>query len=224
MWRLLLTTAAATLMIAGGTNSASASPLFFTDETLFNAALGAGTLDLESFESGFTDGVLSVDFDGLTVTGDQNLIRTNPSALATDGTGTIGIIDFNFNGNFMTFTFDSPINAFSLDVLAANDFFSGGNLILSNNNGASQTLYTGLLPTSQVSFIALIDTMAAFNSVTVRTTLSGDGVQYDRLRFGPLGSPPPPVPEPSTLLLIGTGIATAGFRQYRRPWSGRPTT
>jgi hypothetical protein len=215
MWRLLRTATAA-LIIVGAANSALASPIFFTNEALFDSALGGTTVDLESFESNFTDGVLSVDFGQLTVTGDQNLIRTNPSSFATDGTGTIGIVDFNFNGNFVTFSFDSPINAFSLDVLAANDFFAGGNLILSNNNGASQILYSGLLPTSQVSFIGLIDNMTPFSSVTVTTTLSGDGVQYDRLRFGALDSTPTPVPEPSTMLLIGAGLAVARLRRYRR--------
>jgi len=215
MWQILRTAAAA-VIIAGTTNNAFASPIFFTSETLFNAALGGATLGLESFESNFTGGVLSVDFGALTVTGDQNLIRTNPSTLATDGTGTIGIIDFNFNGNFMTFSFDSPINAFSLDVLAANDFFSGGNIILGNNNGASQILYSGLLPTSQVSFIGLIDTTTPFSSVTVTTTLSGDGVQYDRLRFGTVDSTPTPVPEPSTMLLFGTGLAAAAYRRWRK--------
>lgn len=122
----------------------SGGPIFFTNEGSFNTAIGGATLTLESFESNFVDGTTSVAFPNVTVGGDENLIRTNPSTFATAGTGTIGIIDFNFDGNFVTFTFNSPINAFSVDILAANDFGGGGNVILGNSNGASQVLYSGL--------------------------------------------------------------------------------
>ena len=167
-----------TLMVLasiGGVNPANATPMFFTNESSFNAAIGVASLNLESFESLFVDGTTSVTFANLVVSGDSNLIRTNPSAFATDGTGTIGIVDFNANGNAVTFTFNSAINSFSLDVLAANDFRAGGNVILSNNNGASQILYTGLLATSFNAYSALVDNTTSFTSVTITTTLPADG-------------------------------------------------
>jgi PEP-CTERM motif len=206
-----------TLMVlasVGGGTAANAAPIFFTNESSFNAAIGGASLSSESFESLF-GGTTSATFADLKVTGDQNLIRGNPSAQATDGTGTIGIIDFNFDGNFVTFTFNSPINAFSLDVLAANDFFSGGNLSLSNNNGASQILYSGLKETTFNSYSALVDNAASFTSVTVNTTLIGDGVQYDRLRFGLVDFGAAAVPEPETSLLMVMGLGLIGVAAIR---------
>lgn len=202
------------LVSIGSGAPAHAIPIFFTSESAFNTAIGSASLNLESFEGPFTGGTTSVAFADLSVTGDQNLIRTNPAPSATDGTGTIGIVDFNFNGNFVTFTFDSPINAFSLDVLAANDFRSGGNLILSNNNGASQTLYSGLFPTNFNSYSGLIDTTASFTSVTINTTLTGDGLQYDRLRFGLVDFSPASVPEPETFILLLAGLGLIGVSQF----------
>ena len=212
---LIAIVALVALAFMGGVNSAHAVPTFFTSESAFNAAIGGASLNLESFESTFVDGTPSVTFSGLVVTGDQNLIRVNPVAQATDGTGTIGIVDFNFNGNFVTFTFNSPINAFSVDVLNANDFGSGGNLILSNNNGASQTLYSGLFPTNFNSYSALIDNTASFTSVAVNTTLTGDGLQFDRLRFGLVNFSPASVPEAETsvLVLVGLGLVGIAVRQ-----------
>jgi hypothetical protein len=202
------------LAFMGGVNSAHAVPTFFTNESAFNTAIGGASLNLESFESPFVDGTPSVAFADLVVTGDQNLMRVNPVAQATDGTGTIGMVDFNFNGNFVTFTFNSPINAFSLDVLNANDFGSGGNLILSNNNGASQALYGGLLPTNFNSYSALIDNATSFTSVAVNTTLTGDGLQFDRLGFGLVDFSPASVPEPETFLLMLAGLGLIGVFQF----------
>ena len=208
------------LTLALATNAA-ATPVFFTDESLFNSAIGGAALDLESFESDFTDGTTSVAFTDVTVTGDENLILTNPSSLATDGTGTIGIVDFSFNGNFVTFAFNSPVNAVSLSILAPLDVSSSGTLALSNDNGASQMLFSAPLPDFSTQFAGLVDDMMTFNSITISSTQTGDGIQFDRLRFGLIDFDSPPIPEPSTLFLLGSGLVAVGALHRRRTCSSR---
>jgi hypothetical protein len=87
-------------------------------------------------------------------------------------------------------------------------------LILSNSIGASQALYAGLKPTSFNSYSALIDDATSFASVTVRTTLTGDGLQFDRLRFGLVDFTP--VPVPAAVWLFGSGlVGLAGLARRR---------
>ncbi|MCU7805428.1 MAG: hypothetical protein KZQ96_19725 [Candidatus Thiodiazotropha sp. (ex Lucinoma borealis)] len=120
-------------------------------------------------------------------------------ALPTDGSSTIGIIDNNFNGNQLSFDFNSPINAFSIDVVAALDFGSFSQFILSNDNGDSQTMFTGPIPT-ETRFVALSDFTNSFSNVTINSTLTGDGIQFDRVQTASV------VPIPTALWLFGSGL------------------
>lgn len=209
----------AVALALSGPAAASAAPIFYTNEASFDAAIGGAVLSFESFESNFADGVTSVIFPGVTVSGDENLVRTDPSSIATHGTSTIGIVDIGSDGNFVTFSFDSPVNAVSLYVLDPLDTRLTGTLTLSNNNGASQLLFSAPLPDLSQQFVGLIDTAATFSSITVSVTQEDEGIEFDSLRFGVIDfDAPTSVPEPSTLLLLFSSLAAIGVaRRRRRP-------
>lgn len=182
---------------------------FFTNGLAFEAKDISNSLSTENFESDFADGTSLASFPGVIVGFDERLVRTNPSTLATDGSGTIGGVDRGFNGNTFTFTFDAPINAFGIDVLGALDTRSTGTLTVSTNTGASQALYNAPLADFSTQFAGIIDVDNPFTSVTIQATQSGDGIQFDNLRFGEVVADPPATPiDPPSTATGGTIIGT----------------
>ncbi|MBS3954235.1 MAG: PEP-CTERM sorting domain-containing protein [Methylomicrobium sp.] len=200
------------------TTQSYAAPIFFTDESSFQTALAlaSNTLATESFETVFTE-TPSVNFSGFsaTVIGGGNLLSV-PSAIynaiPTDGVRTIGIVDNQFNGNILTFQFNRPINLFAIDILGALDVFSGGTLSLSIENSASQIILTAPQPREQRRFGGLIDDAQAFSRVTITSTQTGDGIQFDRLQFGEFSNNSGSnIPEPGTISLVFLGLVGLGL-------------
>jgi len=188
--------------------SANAATTFFSNnEAGFLTAVGSNTLSLESFESGFTNSAI-VNFPGFTVsTPDGEIIQSfSNSVAATDGTDTMGIVDNGFNGNQLVFNFDSPINAFAIDIYGALNVGGPGTLTLSNENGASGFILTGPNTTGVLEvldFGGLIDDVQSFSTVTLTASQTGDGIQFDRLQFGALNAV---VPVPAAVWLFGSGL------------------
>jgi len=187
--------------------SANAAPVFYAnDEAGFQTAVGSNTLSIESFESGFTNGSV-VSFPGFTVStpdGEIILSIANGSG-ATDGTDTMGIVDNGFNGNQLVFNFDSPINAFAIDIHGALNVGGPGTLTLSNENGASGYILTGPNTTGVndvFDFGGLIDSAQSFSTVTLTASQTGDGIQFDRLQFGTISA----VPVPAAAWLFSSGL------------------
>lgn len=196
--------------------TAHAAAVFFSDELSFQAALGGQSLNLESFETQFTDAP-TVNFSGFSVTaggGIPNILSLpGPAsgALPTDGDRTIGGIDFGFRGTGFTFEFDSPINAFGIDILGPLDV-GPGTLTLSTSNGDSQVLLSGLQPAFEDFFVGVINDMSTFDSVTITGTATGDGIQLDRLQSGLVA----PVPLPAAFWFLGTALlGLLGFTKFK---------
>ncbi|MEW8525454.1 MAG: VPLPA-CTERM sorting domain-containing protein [Candidatus Thiodiazotropha endolucinida] len=206
MYKSLLLSSVYTCIFTLAASTTSTAAIFYTDEASFNAALGGINANIESFETPFTTAT-TVNFSTLSVTqlgGGSGIVSCPTSslcggALPTDGSNTIGIVDNNFNGNQLSFDFSSPINAFSIDVVAALDFGGFSQFILSNDNGDSQTMFTGPIPT-ETRFVGLSDFTRSFSNVTINSTLTGDGIQFDRVQHVSV------VPIPAALWLFGSGL------------------
>jgi hypothetical protein len=211
--RIQLGIAGAVLVAASVTNAAAA-PIIFTNEADFNAAVAAAglTLGLESFE-GLTTGPKPA----LLNMGPFTVSNPLPTNAITDGVGTAShgtkALVATPGLQPMTFTFDTAIRAFSIDVI---DRFNtaGGSFFGSIGSGTQQTFFTGgPAGLGAISFLGILDLDAAFTTLR----FDGDGglssFTLDRVQYAE-GDNPTPVPEPASLTLLAVGLA-AGARRLR---------
>ena len=64
-------------------------------------------------------------------------------------------------------------------------------------------------------FVGIVSTNGDIRSIVISNpSANGDTVGYDNVEFAPAA--PTPVPEPASLVLLGTGLIGAGVRRYRR--------
>jgi hypothetical protein len=208
------------VLVAASVTSAAAAPVVFTNEADFNAAVAAAglTLGLESFE-GQASGPKPnpLDVGPFTVTGPlPALAITDGVGMATHGTkALVGVPGFQP----LTFTFDTAIRAFSIDVI---DRFNtaGGTFFGSIGSGAQQTFFTGgAAGLGAVSFLGILDLDAAFTTLR----FDGDGglssFTLDRVQYATADGNSTPVPEPASLTLLAAGLA-AGARRLRTRRTG----
>ncbi len=210
--RLLLGTA---LVFGLGSNMAMAVPTYYSDNPTTDRAAfqtAAGPLSLESFEGGSVASTTSFNFGDFTLTSssDPFSVGNGSSSFATDGSAAL----FSSEGgsaNTFTFTFNSAINAFGIDVNDLN--FSS----LSFSDNLGNTLNNALLPDNGgpaggVGFTNLqffgVTNSNGFTSVSLTVAGgSSGGIAFDRLEYTLLAPPPPEIPEPMTLALFGLGLA-----------------
>lgn len=126
------------------------------------------------------------------------------------GNTTAGGSNFFGHTYTTTITFDNAIDSFGA-------YFSGyqrSDFTLTYNDGNGNTVIldmpVGNLTLGGLSFFGFTDIGASIGSLVVQTVL-GDYVGIDDIRFGTAAAP---VPEPGTLLLLGSGLA--GLALYRR--------
>lgn len=180
---------------------------FYTNEAEFNTATIGISLSVEGFETPFVSASL-VDFTSFSII--ANNVSDLESRASEEGGGhpsTEGLRLLQYStltpsagGGGVTFSFGTPVNAFSIDIIdpldgAAIDAF----LSLSNSTGDSQIFLTGGQPNNGVFFIGIIDTTQTFNSVTIFSTKPQDAISLDRVQFNA-------VPIPSAFWLFGSGL------------------
>jgi hypothetical protein len=111
-------------------------------------------------------------------------------------------------GNFLEIIFSSPVNRAGvwLNPALGNVTFNALDASLSSITGGSTTGNAGnfvgvSLPTDSIKVVSIIATQAG-------------GFTIDDLTYGTAGAPPTGIPEPSTLLLLGSSVA--GLAAWRR--------
>jgi len=215
---MILRNALAVAMVFAGLGQAQATPVMYGDRASWEAAVG-GSFAFESFESafvaapsiGFPSGV-TVSVSAANVAANVSLFGVNP----TDGVQAIQNSAGSANLTF-TFAFASPINAFAIDILDFGDIQVPGELLAATNTGSLLDYLIASAPQANgnVIFFGFVDTLATFSSVRIRNTEGGGALGFDSLAFANVPTSPN-VPEPSTLALLGLGLAGLGVCRRKR--------
>lgn len=200
--------------VAGVINAASASIITYGDRTTWTAAAGTPdyTVDFESFASDTSFASAPLD--------------VGPFTLSTNGTAEPGrnIVDvapFMFTGVPASFgnaatdiyvdgsvslsadlTFDTGVRAFFADFLNAGNTSELDLTLSFAGGGSADVLVPG--PGNQLVPFGFISTTDTITSIRFNNSVN-DGFYIDNISAS--------VPEPSTLALLGLGLATFGFRR-----------
>ena len=205
-----------------------ASTVTYTTQSSFAAA--TTSLTTENFDSAAV-GEVTGPIDGLTFTGNlagggslfvTNLFDTtsSPNYLGTDPAigGAFGA------GDKFTVTLPASSTAIGLYLLIGGSLNAGDfTLSTSSGNALNSDTPDAILGDGTEAYFLGLTSDTAFTSATISLTTPGgefDGPVWnaDDISYGSANSnvtPPPPVPEPASLLLVGTGLA-AMIRRLKR--------
>lgn len=188
-------------------NTANAVAVFYANEAAFNAATSGLALSLEGFEAAFAIAP-TVKFPSLSITTNN---ASDLESLAsgegggpdsTDGSrlALYSTLTPSAGGGGITITFDSPISAFSIDVIDPLDgAVADAYISLTNSNGDSQIFLVGAQGNNNIYFFGVVDLTQTFSAVTLFSTKPQDGIFIDRIQYSV-------VPTPPALWLFGSGL------------------
>ncbi len=181
--------------------------------------IGVSTEDFESFSDGQAAPLaLSFGPDTATLTGGSTINEFYPASPA-GRIPTSGTKYFTANNTFKV-SFDTPQAAFGFYGSDIGDFAGQLSMTVNFAAGGSQVIivpHTVESPSASLLYFGIIGTTAAdtFTSIQFGTTTGDDIFGFDDMTIGRLDQVAPPVPEPGTLLLLGSAL-TLGARRLRK--------
>jgi hypothetical protein len=213
-----------TLLSMVALSLATASPLMattvsFTNRAAFDAAFpGEIVENWEPYAAGtvFTNGTGAAGITytssvGNAIVTNLYLPSTSPNSLGRSLDGSLDSSDFFTTGNTITFTFAIPVRAFGIDT---NTFDTvNGSLTGLTSGGESVASFFNPFPSAGTGQFLGFSTDIPFTSITL-TSGRAFGYTLDTLRYVPAAASE--VPEPTTLVLLGTGLAAAAARRRRK--------
>lgn len=196
------------LMLAIGlvASSAHAAVITFNSRAAFAAAFpGATVEDWDSFAANtvFPDGTTVNGIAYHTSAGDAMVTDTVATTTPPNGLGAFNTGFFEA-GETITFTLDTPTNAFGIDIntLAGN----AGDFTATTDVGDVISSAFNPFPGSSLGQFIGFSSNVPFSSVTIAAP-GGFDYSLDTLRRVAV------VPEPATLVLVGAGLFAASLRR-----------
>ena len=196
---------------------AQAVPITFSTDASFLTAAGGG-LAFESFETAVAAGT-TVTFPGGTFSCSGSTFCPGFFGVSTifSDTGSQSIFYATPDTATLTISSPTPLTAFGIAIGGAGDV-APIHLTATLSSGATVTVlgpgHTGPFSVfgADRQYFGVIDTVP-FTSITFTADNSGDGIFLDSMSLGMAAAA---VPELSTLLLLGMGLAAARVRRCRR--------
>ena len=218
-------------------SSAAAAPVIFTNRAAFTAAAAGGTSFNENFQSFTTDTQFRTA--AVNVGGNFTLQQVNLAGTPSDFRNQIDVSPFLFDeGQTSTYvssfvnagetvidlTFTTPVFAFGADFFGVGgppgseglvlDLFTPGGVLFSTltvPQTAAAGSFFGFVNSSQAELIGRI----RFRAGSTIPGTTGEGFGFDNV-VGVRPGGTTAVPEPATLLLLGTGLAGIVAKVRRR--------